>query len=47
MSMRNLILVERRLQMEETEVIKGFIGFRLRVFKKLWFTRRDKTDVVK
>ena len=47
MSMRNLIGVERRLRMQETEVINGFIGFGKLVFKTLWwFTRRDKTDVV-
>ena len=32
--MRNFIGVERRLRMEETEVINGFIGFGKLVFKR-------------
>ena len=47
MSIRNLIGVERRLRMQETEVINGFISFGKLVFKTLWwFTHHYKTDVV-
>ena len=45
--MHNLLFLERSLPLEETDVVNGLIGFGIQVFKKLWFTRRDKTDVVK